>query len=178
MITIREPKTYAYFIDRFLISAEAYNIPTTLIFNKIDLHSEQDDKEMEELISIYSKIGYHCIKTSVDENINIEEVKAEMKGKTSVISGHSGVGKTTLLNTIEPSLDLKKIREAASKTFLTVSVPFINYSSKTKIVKKALEIAEIGADSIHCGSWNINFMKFLNEFKIMACHKIKNRIFL
>ena len=66
----------------------------------------------------------------------------------------------------KPSLDLKKIREAASKTFLTVSVPFINYSSKTKIVKKALEIAEIGADSIHCGSWNINFMKFLNEFKI------------
>jgi len=65
-----------------------------------------------------------------------------------------------------PSLDLRKIRQAAPKTFMTVAVPFINYSSKNDIVKKALEIVEIGADSIHCGSWNLNFMKYLNDFKI------------
>jgi len=66
----------------------------------------------------------------------------------------------------KPSVDLRKIREAASKTFMTVAVPFIHYSSQNDIVKKALEIVEIGADSIHCGSWNINFMKYLNDFKI------------
>ena len=66
----------------------------------------------------------------------------------------------------KPSLDLRQIREAASRTFMTVAIPFINYSSKNDIVKKALELAEIGADSIHCGSWNLNFMKYLSEFKI------------
>jgi|TARA_B100001971_G_scaffold115849_1_gene106539 3-methyl-2-oxobutanoate hydroxymethyltransferase len=66
----------------------------------------------------------------------------------------------------KPSEDVRKIREAASKTFMTVAIPFIKYSSKKDIVKKALELVEIGADSIHCGSWNINFMKYLNEFKI------------
>ena len=66
----------------------------------------------------------------------------------------------------KPSVELRKIREAASKTFMTVAVPFIHYSSQNDIVKKALEIVEIGADSIHCGSWNLNFMKYLNDFKI------------
>ena len=62
--------------------------------------------------------------------------------------------------------DLRSIREAASKTFMTISVPFIKHSSKESAVKKALEIMEIGADSVHCGSWNLNFMKYLSEFKI------------
>ena len=66
----------------------------------------------------------------------------------------------------KPDENVRKIREAASKTFMTVAIPFIKYSSKNDIVKKALELVEIGADSIHCGSWNINFMKYLNEFKI------------
>ena len=62
--------------------------------------------------------------------------------------------------------ELRKIREAASKTFMTISVPFIKHSSKESAIKKALEIMEIGADSVHCGSWNLNFMKYLSEFKI------------
>ena len=66
----------------------------------------------------------------------------------------------------KPDENVRKIREAASKTFMTVAIPFIKYSSKNDIVKKALELVELGADSIHCGSWNINFMKYLNEFKI------------
>lgn len=65
-----------------------------------------------------------------------------------------------------PSTELRKIREAAPKTFLTVSIPFLDHSSKDEIIKKAFEIVSLGADSIHCGSWNLNFMKYLNEFKI------------
>ncbi|MEN8928323.1 MAG: ribosome small subunit-dependent GTPase A [Flavobacteriales bacterium] len=107
VVTINHPKTYANFIDRFLVSAEAYHIPTTIIFNKIDLHSEEENTEMDELISIYSSIGYHCIKTSVEKNINIEEVTKEMKGKTSVFSGNSGVGKSSLINLIDSKLDIK-----------------------------------------------------------------------
>ena len=66
----------------------------------------------------------------------------------------------------KPDENVPLIRKAASKTFMTVAIPFIKYSSKEKIVKKALELVELGADSIHCGSWNLNFMKYLNEFKI------------
>ena len=66
----------------------------------------------------------------------------------------------------KPTPELRKIREAAPKTFMTVGIPFLNHSSKNEIVKKAFEIVSLGADSIHCGSWNINFMKYLNEFKI------------
>lgn len=107
VITINHPKTYTNFIDRFLVSAEAYNIPTSLIFNKIDLYNEEDTAEMNRLIEIYETIGYHCIKTSAEKNINIDTLKAEMKGKTSVFSGNSGVGKSTLINLIDSDLNIK-----------------------------------------------------------------------
>lgn len=107
VITVNYPKTYLNFIDRFLVSAEAYHIPTTLIFNKIDLLSPQELEELEKLIAIYTKIGYNCIKTSVEKNINIEAVMEEMKDKTSVFSGNSGVGKSSLINLIDKDLDIK-----------------------------------------------------------------------
>lgn len=107
VVTVNYPKTYLNFIDRFLVTAEAYHIPTTLVFNKIDLLNEKELKELDFLIETYSKIGYTCIKTSVEKNINIEEVKREMKGKTSVFSGNSGVGKSSLINLIDNSLDIK-----------------------------------------------------------------------
>lgn len=107
VVTINHPKTYANFIDRFLVSAEAYHIPTTLVFNKIDLLNEKDEEELEEYIRIYSNIGYHCIKTSVEKNINIDQVTKQMKGKTSVFSGNSGVGKSSLINLIDSKLNIK-----------------------------------------------------------------------
>ena len=107
VVTINHPKTYSNFIDRFLVSAEAYHIPTTIIFNKIDLLSEAEELELEEYISIYSTIGYHCLKTSVEKNINIGEVMNEMKGKTSVFSGNSGVGKSSLINLIDSDMNIK-----------------------------------------------------------------------
>lgn len=107
VVTINHPKTYANFIDRFLVSAEAYNIPTTIIFNKIDLLNKEEEKELEEYFKTYSNIGYNCIKTSVNKNINIDKVTKEMKGKTSVFSGNSGVGKSSLINLIDSKLNIK-----------------------------------------------------------------------
>ncbi|MGB1040962.1 MAG: ribosome small subunit-dependent GTPase A [Flavobacteriales bacterium] len=107
VITINHPKTYSNFIDRFLVSAEAYNIPVSLIFNKIDLYQENEIEEMNQLIEIYSNIGFNCYQTSAEKNIGIEEVKKEMKDKTSVFSGNSGVGKSTLINLIDNKLDIK-----------------------------------------------------------------------
>jgi ribosome biogenesis GTPase len=107
VVTVNYPKTYLNFIDRFLVTAEAYHIPTVLIFNKIDLISTTELAELETMVEVYSKIGYRCIKTSVEKNINIDEVKSEMTNKTSVFSGNSGVGKSSLINLIDHSLKIK-----------------------------------------------------------------------
>lgn len=107
IVTISQPKTTTGFIDRFLISAEAYHIPTILVFNKIDIYNKVELEELKTLMDIYTKIGYPCIAVSALNNENIDEFKNILKDKTSVISGHSGVGKSTLLNTIEPTLNLK-----------------------------------------------------------------------
>lgn len=107
LITLDHPPTYTPFIDRFLATAEAYHIKAVLLFNKIDMYNENLCKQKDELIKIYRKIGYTCVEISATENINIDKVKDLMNGKVSMFSGHSGVGKSTLINTIAPNLNLK-----------------------------------------------------------------------
>jgi ribosome biogenesis GTPase len=107
MITIVLPETPVEFIDRFLITAEAYRVPAKIIINKTDLYSEDDIAKMEYLESMYSKIGYDCYRLSIHNKTNLELLRQLMKDKTSLISGNSGVGKTTLLNSLNPALNLK-----------------------------------------------------------------------
>jgi ribosome biogenesis GTPase / thiamine phosphate phosphatase len=110
MITIILPETPVEFIDRFLITAEAYRVPAKIIINKTDLYGKEELSRMEYLEKMYTKIGYECIRLSLAEMTNIEMLKSLMKGKTSLISGNSGVGKTTLLNAFNPVLKLKTAR--------------------------------------------------------------------
>lgn len=107
LITLDQPPTFTPFIDRFLATAEAYDIETVLLFNKTDLMDEKLRSRKKELIEIYEKIGYTCLETSATEGINVDQVKKLMIGKTSMFSGHSGVGKSTLINAISPDLQLK-----------------------------------------------------------------------
>jgi len=107
LITITNPPTFTSFIDRFLVSAEAYSIKTILLFNKVDTYDEDTLLEVKYLASIYRKIGYECIGISAKTGKNIDKVKQLMIDKVSIFSGHSGVGKSTLINAIEPGLDLK-----------------------------------------------------------------------
>jgi len=107
VVTINYPITTTTFIDRFLVSAEAYRIPCSLIFNKIDRYNHEQTKQMDAMIEMYEKIGYRCLKTSTKKNIGMSTLKSWMKDKTNVFAGHSGVGKSTLINTIEPGLNLK-----------------------------------------------------------------------
>ena len=107
MITIILPETPVEFIDRFLITAEAYRVPARIIINKTDLYGEIESAKMEYLESIYKNIGYDCIRLSLKELTNLEVLRDMMKGKTSLISGFSGVGKSTLLNVFNPLLNLK-----------------------------------------------------------------------
>ena len=107
LITINNPPTLTTFIDRFLVTAQAYSIKVILVFNKIDSYKEEEKGEIAYLKDIYETIGYTCVEVSAIKNINLDTIKNLMKGKTSLFSGHSGVGKTTLLNALEPGLNLK-----------------------------------------------------------------------
>jgi ribosome biogenesis GTPase len=107
LITINNPPTTTSFIDRFLLTAEAYGIEAILVFNKIDTFDAAMTDEQLYLQYIYSEIGYKFLKVSAIENKGLEELKKMMIGKVSMFSGHSGVGKSTLVNAIEPNLSLK-----------------------------------------------------------------------
>lgn len=107
MITINNPPTLTSFIDRFLVTANAYSIKTVLLFNKVDTYDEETLNEVKYLAHIYRKIGYECIGVSATTGKNVDKVKALMHKKVSMFAGHSGVGKSTLVNTIEPNLNIK-----------------------------------------------------------------------
>ena len=107
IVTLNNPPTFTSFIDRFLVTSEAYHIPAILLFNKIDTYSEEELDEIKYLANLYREIGYTCIGISAKTGKNVDKVKELMIGKTSMFSGHSGVGKSTLVNAIEPQLDLK-----------------------------------------------------------------------
>ncbi|MBC7422084.1 MAG: ribosome small subunit-dependent GTPase A [Ferruginibacter sp.] len=105
--TLKDPKTSQGFIDRFLITSEAYRIPSIIVFNKSDLYEEKELEKFAEVSGIYEAIGYKVMGMSIDKNIGVAEVKNLLKDKTTLLSGHSGVGKSSFINTIFPDLQLK-----------------------------------------------------------------------
>lgn len=107
LITIRQPVTFTEFIDRYLVTAEAYNIPSVIIFNKTDLYNREDLQKMNDLAAVYSNIGYSCLQISALRKTNIEAVRGIMKNKINLLAGISGVGKSTLINQLDESYDLK-----------------------------------------------------------------------
>ncbi|GLB49061.1 ribosome small subunit-dependent GTPase A [Neptunitalea lumnitzerae] len=107
LVTLNNPPTFTSFIDRFLVTAEAYDVKAVLLFNKVDSFSEEDLEEAKFLAALYRSIGYECLGISGTSGKNVDKVKEMMKGKVSMFSGHSGVGKSTLINALEPGLDLK-----------------------------------------------------------------------
>lgn len=107
LVTFNNPATSTTFIDRFLVTAEAYQIPVTLLFNKVDTLTDVEFGEMKYLAEVYRSIGYNCIGISALTGKNISQVEALMQDKTCLVSGHSGTGKSTLINSLQPGLNLK-----------------------------------------------------------------------
>ncbi|MFI5132722.1 MAG: ribosome small subunit-dependent GTPase A [Chitinophagales bacterium] len=105
--TLKEPRTSQGFIDRFLVASEMYHVPSVIAFNKSDLYRKKEQQKFEEWKQMYERTGYNVLLMSVAGNSGVEEVKALLKNKTTLISGHSGVGKSSLLNIILPELQLK-----------------------------------------------------------------------
>jgi ribosome biogenesis GTPase len=107
LVTLKSPVTQIGFIDRFLVSAEAFRIPTTLLFNKIDLFGAEEERLFTELSAIYTSLGYTCHRICAENEAQISFLRKELKDKQVMISGNSGVGKTTLVNSLDPTLTLR-----------------------------------------------------------------------
>ncbi|WP_156305300.1 ribosome small subunit-dependent GTPase A [Sphingobacterium endophyticum] len=107
VVTLASPATSLGFIDRFLVTAEAYGIPAGLVFNKLDLFSDEGLEILADYVAIYENLGYVCYTVSALEKENIETLNGVLQDRITLVSGHSGVGKSTLINAIVPGLDLK-----------------------------------------------------------------------
>lgn len=107
LVTLNNPPTFTTFIDRFLVTAEAYHVKAVILFNKIDTYNEEELLEIKYLAALYRAIGYTCIGISAATGKNLDQVKELMQNKTTLFSGHSGVGKSTLVNALEPGIDIK-----------------------------------------------------------------------
>ncbi len=155
LITLDNPPTYTPFIDRFLATAEAYSISAIIIFNKIDIYDKKLAEQKQQLEKIYRAIGYECLDISAIEKINIGKLKIMMKDRVSMFSGHSGVGKSTLINTIYPELGLKTAEISThhkqgqhTTTFAEMfSLPFGGYIIDTPGIK-GFGVVDFGKDEI------------------------------
>lgn len=107
IVTVNYPVTTTIFIDRFLATAEAYRIPVRLVFNKVDRYNEEDQEYLHGLMTLYTTIGYPCATVCALSPESVEALKAELKGKITLLSGHSGVGKSTLINQLVPGIGLR-----------------------------------------------------------------------
>lgn len=107
VVTVNYPETSTTFIDRFLASAEAYRVPVKILFNKVDAYDEDECRYLDSLVNLYTQIGYPCFRLSARTGEGLDAIKEELKGKVTLFSGHSGVGKSTLINAILPQLEVK-----------------------------------------------------------------------
>ena len=114
IVTIAHPETSTTFIDRFLASAEAYRVPVLLVFNKTDLYGDEERRKLEDTMTLYRNIDYSCLACSAENGDGIEALRHELQGKTTLLSGNSGVGKSTLLNLLVPDADAKTAEISAA----------------------------------------------------------------
>jgi len=105
--TLKEPRTSQGFIDRFLITSEAYHVPAIIVFNKTDVYKKKEHEKLQALMSMYEDIGYKVVAMSVKENTGVEAVKQLLKGRVTLMSGHSGVGKSSFINAVLPEMLLR-----------------------------------------------------------------------
>lgn len=177
LITLENPPTLTAFIDRFLATAEAYHIPAILLFNKSDLESELLNKNRKELIDTYTKIGYKCLEISATSHLNIAVLKELMTNKVNMFSGHSGVGKSTLINVIDPKLNLETKKISAqhkqgkhTTTFAEMfDLPFGGYIIDTPGIKG---FGTVDMDPREIDGYFPEFFKLKPKCKFNNCQHI------
>ena len=174
IVTVNYPVTTTIFIDRFLATAEAYRVPVKLVFNKIDRYNEEDQAYMEALITLYSTIGYPCLKVCAKNETGLEELQSDLQDRVTLLSGHSGVGKSTLINKQVPGASLKTgtISEYHNKGMHSttysemIAVPQGGYLIDTPGIKGFGTIEMEGAEIAH---YFPDIFRFATECKFNNC---------
>ena len=177
IVTLASPRTSLGFIDRFLVVAEAYDIPTSLVFNKLDLYNQDGLAILADYKSIYENIGYPCYEVSALEGTNISQIEALLKDKTTLFSGHSGVGKSSLINAILPDFELKtgEVSEWSDKgqhttTFAEMhQLPFGGYLVDTPGIRE-LGIVDIEKEEL--SHFFVEMRDRLNQCRFNNCRHI------
>ncbi|RHJ90836.1 ribosome small subunit-dependent GTPase A [Parabacteroides bouchesdurhonensis] len=157
IVTVNYPITTTIFIDRFLATAEAYRVPVKLVFNKIDRYGAEDREYMEGLIKLYTTIGYPCSKLCARSEEGLDALRADLQGKITLLSGHSGVGKSTIINKLIPGVNLRtgNISEYHNKGMHTttfsemISLPHGGYLIDTPGIKGFGTIEMEGVEVSH-----------------------------
>jgi ribosome biogenesis GTPase / thiamine phosphate phosphatase len=177
IVTLASPRTSLGFIDRFLVTAEAYHIPAKLVFNKLDLFSEDGLEILAEYQNIYESIGYPCYSVSAIERTNLDEITALLKDQVTLITGHSGVGKSTLINALLPGTELKtgEISDWSDKgkhttTFAEMfTLPFGGYLIDTPGIR---ELGVIDIEKAELGPLFPEIRKLMGQCKFHNCRHI------
>ncbi len=174
LITVNNPPTTFNFIDRFLVTAEAYGIETILVFNKIDTFDPKIEEEQLYMQYVYKNIGYNCLRVSATEKTGIATLKELMLGKTCMFSGHSGVGKSTLVNVLEPQLQLKTTtisEQSKQGQHTTTFAEMYDLSFDAKIIDtpgiKGFGIVDMEKEEI--GNYFPEFFALKNNCKFNNC---------
>ncbi|POY35818.1 ribosome small subunit-dependent GTPase A [Solitalea longa] len=174
VVTLASPRTSLGFIDRFLVTAEAYHIPTILVFNKYDIYDEADKEFLEQVEAIYKNIGYPCYEISALNGYHIEQIKDLIKDKTTLFSGHSGVGKSSLINAIFPNKQLKTaaISEAHQKGMHTTTfaemfqLPFGGFVIDTPGIR---ELGVVDIEPEELSGYFPEMREFIQQCKFNNC---------
>ena len=177
VVTLASPRTSLGFIDRFLVTAEAYDITAVLVFNKVDLFSDDGLEILAGYRDIYQNIGYSCYEVSALHGTNIPDLKALLKDKVTLISGHSGVGKSTLINALLPDLELRtgEVSEWSDKgTHTTTFAEMFELPQGGSIIDTP-GIRELGVIDIEKNELSHFFPEMralLNQCRFNNCHHI------
>lgn len=174
IVTLTFPRTSLGFIDRFLVTAEAFRIPVVLVFNKIDLLSEEFLAFQKELADLYEGLGYECIFTSATESIGLEDLKGKILNKITLISGHSGVGKSSLVNRLQPDLDL---RTSEISTFANKGVHTTTFAEMFEIFENTFiidtpgikELGLVDIEKEELGHYFPEMRELIGECKFHNC---------
>lgn len=176
LFTLKMPRTSIGFLDRALVTAEAYRIPTIVIFNKIDLFSDAELEELRYYVAIYENIGYTCLLASSLKEIGLESIKESFQNKVTLVMGHSGAGKSTLLNTVFPSLDLKtsEISRFADKGVHTTTFAEMHSLDETTYVIDTPGIKELGISEIEAKELSHYFPEMRNLIGACRFHNCQH----
>jgi ribosome biogenesis GTPase len=173
VVTMQSPQTSTGFIDRFLVSAQAYCVDVVILFNKTDLYDKATLALLEERRSIYEKIGYRCLSKST-LNDDLSDIKELMKGKVNVISGHSGVGKSTLLNSIQPNLnittqEISEQHQQGQHTTTFSEMHDLDFGASIIDTPGVRGFGLIDMDKYELGDYFVEFFKLKSDCKFNNC---------